>query len=131
VVLAGAKLPTDRPIDGHSYAAFLRGQTDATRDWIFAFQADRRILRTQRWLLEDNSPLHWGQLFDCGDRRDGAGYEDVTASNDPQALAAKAKFNALLQALPAPMLPEEGAPNERKAGKRAKNMAKTATKTNQ
>ncbi|HEY2413012.1 MAG TPA: sulfatase-like hydrolase/transferase, partial [Pirellulaceae bacterium] len=73
VELAGAKLPTDRPIDGRSYAAFLSGQTDATRDWIFAFQADRRILRTKRWLLEDNSPLHWGHLFDCGNGRDGVG----------------------------------------------------------
>lgn len=127
VELAGAKLPTDRPIDGRSYAAFLRGTTDATRDWIFAFQADRRILRTQRWLLEDNSPLHAGQLFDCGDRRDGTGYKDVTGSTDPQVVAAQAKFNALLKDLPAPVLPAEGAPNERKAGKRAKSKAaKTA-----
>lgn len=125
VELAGATLPTDRPIDGHSYAAFLRGQTDATRDWIFAFQADRRILRTKRWLLEDNSPLHWGQLFDCGDGRDGLGYKNVTESADPAAVAAKAKFNSLLETLPAPVLTEEGAPNERKNTK-AKAKAKAA-----
>jgi arylsulfatase A len=128
IELAGAKLPTDRPIDGRSYAAFLRGQTDATRDWIFAFQADRRILRTQRFLLEDNSPLHWGHLFDCGAGRDGTGYKEVTESNDPEALAIKTKFNALLESLPAPVLAEEGAPNERKAGKRAKNKSKAAQK---
>jgi hypothetical protein len=118
VELAGAKLPTDRPIDGRSYAAFLRGQTDATRDWIFAFQADRRILRTKRWLLEDNSPLHWGHLFDCGNGREGKGYKDVTDSNDAEVLAIKAEFNKLLESLPAPVLAAEGAPNERKAGKR-------------
>ena len=84
VELAGAKLPTDRPIDGHSYAVSCAAKTDTTRDWIFAFQADRRILRTKRWLLEDNSPLHWGHLFDCGDRRDGTGYQDVTESTAPQ-----------------------------------------------
>jgi arylsulfatase A len=129
VELAGAKLPTDRLIDGRSYAAFLRGQSEATRDWIFAFQADRRILRTMRWLLEDNSPLHAGRLYDCGDGRDGAGYQDVTDSKDPQALAAKAKFNALLESLPAPALSEEGAPNEPKAGNKAKNKSKTVETT--
>src|SRR5262249_55669925 len=39
VEFAGAALPTDRPIDGRSYAAFLRGESETTRDWIFAFQA--------------------------------------------------------------------------------------------
>lgn len=115
VELSGATLPKDRPIDGRSYAAFLRGEKETTREWIFAFQADRRILRTQRWLLEDNSPLHWGQLFDCGTGRDGAGYKDVTASTAPEVVAIKAKFNALLAGLPAPVLTEEGAPNERKS----------------
>jgi arylsulfatase A len=126
VELAGAKLPTDRPIDGRSYAPFLRGQTDATRDWIFAFQADRRILRTKRWLLEDNSPLHWGHLFDCGNGRDGVGYKDMTESTNADALAIKSKFNKLLESLPAPTLSEEGAPNERKIGKRAKNKAQAS-----
>ena len=112
--LAGAKLPTDRPIDGHSYAGFLRGTTERTREWIFAFQADRPILRTQRWLLEDNSPLHWGRLHDCGESRNGSGYKDVTASTDPEVLAIKARFNARLETLPAPVLAAKGAPNERK-----------------
>jgi arylsulfatase A len=120
VELAGAKLPADRPIDGHSYAAFLRGQTETTREWIFAYQADRRILRTKRWLLEDNSPLHWGHLFDCGDNRSGVGYKEVTDADNPEVQAIKAKFNRLIESLPAPVLSEEGAPNQRKNGKRAK-----------
>jgi arylsulfatase A-like enzyme len=129
VDFAGAKRPDDRPIDGHSYAAFLRGQTETTRDWIFAFQADRRILRTQRWLLEDNSPLHWGRLYDCGARRDGTGYRDVTDSHDPEVAAIKDRFNQLLAGLPAPVLAEEGAPNARKtpatdkAQKKARRLA--------
>jgi arylsulfatase A-like enzyme len=131
VELAGAKLPTDRPIDGRSYAAFLRGQTETTRDWIFAFQADRRILRTQRWLLEDNSPLHGGHLFDCGDRRGGTGYKEVTDSTDREVAAIKAKFNTLLESLPAPVLAEEGAPNERKAGKKAGKKSKAVQKATQ
>jgi arylsulfatase A len=113
---AGVTPPVDRPIDGRSMAPFLRGESEQTRDWIFSYQADRRILRTARWLLEDNSPLHYGRLYDCGDRRDGAGYVDVTVSAAPEALAAKEHFNALLARLPAPVLEKEGPPNERKAG---------------
>jgi arylsulfatase A len=134
VDFAGARLPDDRPIDGRSLAAFLRGQTEATRDWIFAFQADRRILRTRRWLLEDNSPLHWGRLYDCGPRRDGNGYREVTDSRDPEVLAIKDRFNRLLAELPAPVLAEEGAPNARKnpdpekAARKARRMAKKAAR---
>jgi arylsulfatase A len=126
VELAGARLPTDRPIDGHSYASFLQGKSEVTREWIFAFQADRRILRTQRWLLEDNSPLHWGHLFDCGTARNGQGYKEVTDSKDPEVLAVKERFNRLIAGLPSPVLPAEGAPNERKDkdAKKAKKKAK-------
>ena len=116
--LAGAPPPADRPIDGRSLAPFLRGQSDRTRDWIFAYQADRRILRTSRWLLEDNSPLHYGRLYDCGDRRDGTGYTDVTASDAPDVVAAKRRFDELLANLPAPVLAKEGPPNENKPGSR-------------
>ena len=115
--LAGADVPQDRSIDGVSYAKFLRGESEHTRDWIFAFQADRRILRDKRWLLEDNSPLHYGQLFDCGDNREGEGYREVTDSQDPEVLAAKARFDALLEKLPAPYIPFEGAPNDPKEPK--------------
>ena len=116
--LAGAAVPQDRPIDGHSYASFLRGETDHTRDWIFSFIGDRRILRTKRWLLEDNSPLHYGRLYDCGDSRDGSGYENVTESDDPEALAVKKRFNGLLEDLPAPLLEEEGGAAQKKGAQR-------------
>ena len=121
---AGAELPGDRPIDGRSFAGYLRGARPAPREWIFSYIADRRILRTKRWLLEDNSPLHYGKLFDCGASRDGTGYRDVTGSQDPEVLAVKARFNRILEEHPAPVLPAEGPPNEQKqpgkqrAGKR-------------
>ena len=114
--IAGVPPPADRPIDGRSMAKFLRGESEQTRDWIFSYQADRRILRTQHWLLEDNSPLHYGRLYECGDRRDGVGYKDVTTSDAPEVLAAKEHFNKLLARLPAPVLEKEGPPNERKPG---------------
>lgn len=109
---AGAKIPPARVLDGRSLAPFLRGERDTTREWIFAYQADRRILRTERWLLEDNSPRHPGRLFDCGVSRNGAGYRDVTDSQAPEAMAARRYFDGLLKNLPAPFLDHDGAPNE-------------------
>ena len=123
--LAGAELPKDRPIDGRSIAPVLRG-AQGTRDWSFSYIADRRILRDKRWLLEDNSFLSPGRFFDCGDSRNGAGYKDVTDSKDPEALAARARFEKILESLPSPKIETPGAPNEAKPGE--KKEKKTVTK---
>lgn len=117
---AGAPLPNDRPIDGVSCARFLRRETDVHRDWIHSFLGDARILRTKRWLLEDNTPHHYGRLYDCGSSRNGDGYKEVTDSTDPEVVAAKTEFEALLAKLPAPVLPEESLTKEKKAAKRSR-----------
>lgn len=70
---AGAVVPSRHGVDGRSPAPFLNWECETTREWIFAYQADRRILRKDRCLLEDNSPRHPGRLFDCGPSRDGTG----------------------------------------------------------
>ncbi len=115
---AGAPLPEGRIIDGKSLVPYLEGRCETTREWIFSFIADRRILRTKRWLLEDNSPLHYGRLYDCGESRDGSGYIEVTNSDDPEVLKVKEYFNDILEKLPAPHIPYEGSPTERKGSKR-------------
>jgi arylsulfatase A-like enzyme len=122
--LAGVALSAGRVIDGKSYAPFLRGKTDHTRDWIHSFIGDARILRTKRWLLEDNTPLHYGRLYDCGASRDGAGYREVTDSTDPEVLAVKEQFKSLLDKLPAPIIPEEGGPGDNKPERLEKKRAK-------
>jgi len=111
---AGAEAPKDRIIDGRSFAGYLRGDKAAPREWIFSFIADRRILRTKRWLLEDNSPLHYGKLYDCGSSRDGSGYKDVSSSQEAEVLAVRKKFDRILAKLPAPYIPKDGPANERK-----------------
>lgn len=93
--LAGASLPTDRVIDGKSLAGTLRGDPAPHREWIFSYLTDRRMLRDQRWLLEGD-----GRFFDCGEHRDGTGYLDVTHRTDPEVVAAKARFAAILEQLP-------------------------------
>ncbi len=104
---AGAKLPTDRPIDGQSFAPLLRGAKGPTREWIYSYLGDRQILRTKRWLLEDNGPNHPGRFFDCGDSRDGTGYKDVTDSTAPEVLAAKKRFAQILADKPLPVVDDK------------------------
>ena len=119
--LAGAKLPDDRPIDGRSYAFLLEGRPGTPREWIFSYLGDRRILRTKRWLLEDNSPHHYGRLYDCGTHRDGTDYRDVTDSTNPEVLAIKRQFDQILATKPAPSLPTDGPLNPKRAkGKQQK-----------
>ena len=95
--LAGARLPEGYVLDGKSFAPVLRGERTTTREWIFSYLADKRILRDKRWLLDGH-----GRLYDCGARRDEKGYRDVTDSNDPEVLAARKRFEKILAALPAP-----------------------------
>jgi len=118
----GADLPTDRPIDGRSFAPLLRGEPFQEREWCFAYLGDGRILRTKRYLLEQNTPHRFGRLYDCGSSRDGSGYKDVTDSQAPEVLAVKKRFLTILQDLPAPILPPA------KPGARAKKGKKTRPK---
>lgn len=95
--LAGAGLPRGVEIDGRSFAPQLRGERGNPREWIFSYLAYERMLRDRRWLLEGD-----GKLYDCGESRDGSGYRDVTNSSSPEVAAAKRRFAAILEKLPAP-----------------------------
>ncbi len=125
---AGAKVPDDRPIDGRSFAPILRGEKGETREWIFSYLGDRRVLRTKRWLLEANSPHRPGRLYDCGTSRDGTGYTEVTDSKDPEVLAIKKRFDEILKDLPAPILPEDGPLNPKRNKGKKKPANKAAKK---
>lgn len=100
--LAGARLPEDHVIDGHSFAPLLRGESFRPRQWIYSYLGDRRVVRTKRWLLEDNSPSHYGRLYDCGTSRDGTGYREVTDSQDPRVVAARKLLEGISADKPVP-----------------------------
>ena len=102
VELAQTKLPDGHKIDGTSFAPILRGEQTDTREWIFSFVADKRILRTKRYLLENNSTDNFGKLFDCGENRDGSGYVNVTHSDRIEVLEIKKQFKAILETKPVP-----------------------------
>ena len=71
-------------------------------------------MRTKRWLLENNTMRDFGQLYDCGDSRDGRGYVDVTDSTDPEALAARKLLLEIVADKPVPDVP---LPKAKAAGK--------------
>ena len=130
--LAGIALPADHVFDGRSFAPFLRGRPGNPREWIYSYLGGRRVVRTQRWLLENNSPANFGQLYDCGDSRDGTGYRDVTGSSDLEALAARKRMLEILADKPVPNVayPEKGKKKrKRKKGTRKRTVIKTGSRT--
>lgn len=94
--LAGAKgLLDNYVLDGKSFAPLLLGKPFKGREWIFSYLDDSRFLRDKRWLLDGRD-----RFYDCGDRRDGESYRDVTKSNDPAVAAARKRFEKILKGLP-------------------------------
>ena len=122
--ISGAELPKDVPFDGHSLVPVLRGEKKSHRDWIYSHLDDGRILRDSRWLLEMDKAGKGERFFDCGDSRDGSGYEDVTTSIDPEVVAARKHFAEILAAMPEPK-PNSDA-NTRPAAKSAKPKPETS-----
>jgi hypothetical protein len=100
--IAGIPLPPGQVFDGVSLARHLRGESQQLREWIYAPLGGRRVLRTKRWLLENNTPWAFGQLYDCGDSRERTGYREVTDLDAPEIQAARAHLQAIMRNLPVP-----------------------------
>ncbi len=92
-----ASLPENYRIDGVSFGPILRGQKTDTRDYIFSYLLDKRMLRDKRWLLDGKN-----NFWDTKGRRDGTSYENVTNSEDIEVLKAKQRFMKKLETLPGP-----------------------------
>ena len=101
--VAGIELPAEQIIDGVSFAPYLRGDLEPRRDWIYTYLGTKRVVRTRRWLLENNSMSEFGQLYDCGESRDGSGYQDVTDSDDPEVIAARERMLEIVADKPVPV----------------------------
>jgi arylsulfatase A len=89
--LAGAPLPANRVIDGHSMAAQLRGQAGKPRDWVFLQLARQWYVRDARWKLDQA-----GQLFDM---KDAPFTEPAVESGGADASAGRKKLQAALDQL--------------------------------
>lgn len=87
--LGGAKLPEVK-IDGHSFAAQIKGQAGTPRDWVYVQLAGERYVRDARWKLTGT-----GDLFDLKE----APFQELAVaadSADPDAKAGRDKLQAVL-----------------------------------
>lgn len=100
--VCGIELPKDHIIDGVSFASYLRGDLTPKREWIYQYLGGGRVVRTKRWLLENNTIKAFGQLYDCGESRNGKGYKDVTETAGPEVEAAKDLMKKILSDKPVP-----------------------------
>lgn len=104
---AGVEKPADLILDGVSLAPYLRGETDTHRPVIFSCLGQYRILRTKHYLLEQNSADDFGQMFYCGESRNGRGYIDVTDAQEPEHVEARKFFETCLMGYLVPPTTEE------------------------
>ena len=109
--LAGAALPTKKVIDGHSFAAQLRGEVGSPRTWVFNQLARQWYVREAGWKLNQA-----GQLFDMAE----APFAERLVSGEPltaPAAAARARLAAALAQLnPAGGILDDGDGTGRHAG---------------
>jgi len=105
--VAGIDPPDGVHLDGQSLLPALGARPGPTREWIYAPLGGRRVIRTPRWLLEDNTPWNFGRLYDCGTDRDGKGYREVTDHTDPEVVAARRWLRQLMTDLPVPDVTRE------------------------
>ena len=91
--LAGAPLPSDRPIDGRSFAPQLRGEKGSPRQWAYNQRGDQAWIRTKRWKLYRN-----GRLFDLEQDPDEKRAIKPGKASD-EAAAARERLQAVLDHL--------------------------------
>ena len=93
--LAGATVPDDMPIDGHSFATQIQGNFGSSRKWAFAEHGGKHWVRSQEWKLYND-----GRLFDM--KSDPTERRVVAAaSQSAQARAAREELTRVLQSLTA------------------------------
>ena len=120
--IAGATLPTNKVLDGHSFAGSIRGEPGQARNWVYLQLAKQWYTREAGWKLTQA-----GELYDMSDAPFS---EKLVAADtkDPVALAARQRLQAALDQLnPAGGFIDDGDGTGRHA-KRDENRAKKKAK---
>ena len=113
--LAGANLPEKTIVDGHSFAAQIRGEKGQPREWAFNQLAGMWYVREAGWKLNEK-----GELYDMSDAPFA---EKLVAadSKDEKAVAARTRLETALKQLnPAGGIKDTGDGTGRHANKKAK-----------
>jgi len=103
--LAGAKIPGDWHIDGHSFAPQLLGKKGETRDWCFFWYDPRPGWDKDRFRRHIFALDHRYKLFSDGRLFDIAGYdmrEEPVNKLTPAAKAAKTKLQGVIDRMMKP-----------------------------
>ena len=114
--LGGAKLPAGVTLDSRSFAPQLKGQPGAPRDWVYVELNGKSYARNARYKLARR-----GDLFDLS----AAPFKEIPVASDtrvPEAVAARAQLQAVLDQHPTAAGTAAGTPN--KAAKKAKKAAR-------
>ena len=103
VELAGAKMPGRSALDGRSFLGLIDGTARAQdkRTWIYSQLGNGRMVRDQRFLLDDR-----GDLYDL--EADPLQEESLAESADPEVSAARERLGKVLAGTP----PDAGPPFE-------------------
>ena len=89
--VAGAKLPADVKLDGHSFAAAIKGEKGTPRDWVYVQLGEKRYVRDAGWKLNND-----GEFFDMRD----APFEQIAVTKPTgEAKSAHDKLQAVFDGL--------------------------------
>ena len=113
--LAGAKLPTNKVIDGRSFLPQLMGKKGNPREWIFIELGNKWYVRNAKWKLNRE-----GELFDMSN----APFQEKLVSNHAENKETSAAYSLLQTALKS-LSPEKGIlDNADGSGRHASNVKK-------
>ncbi len=87
--IGSAPLPRGVKLDGRSFAPQLLGQPGTPREWVFTQLGQNRFARDHRFMLHSD-----GRLFDIPN--DLFEKKDLSASDQPETVAAKKRLQAVL-----------------------------------
>ena len=114
--LGGAPLPEGVKLDGHSFAAQLKGQKGTPREWVYVELNGNSFVRDARFKLTNK-----GELFDLSN----APFEEKPVASDTSDAAAKAARTRLQKVLDDhPTAPAGRADAAKKGNKKANRQAR-------
>ena len=97
VEYAGFQPRNHASLDGKSLLPYLTGKTKTTKEYAITYYGNFRIVRNKEWLLESNRDESFGDMYRCGNSRNGRDYKLVTDFKDPAAAKAKAGFEKFIK----------------------------------
>lgn len=91
------KVKNSNDLDGKSLMPVLTGKTTDHQPVAMCYYGNYRVYREKEWLLESNNDENFGELYYCGNKKNGLGYELITDFSTPNAAAAKKRFESYIK----------------------------------